>query len=73
MGTDTENQALRQTTLAVSGMTCGGCARTIERVLARVPGVTSAAVDFSRGLAIGNGSTTPPDLGAAGEAAGYCA
>jgi copper chaperone len=28
--------------LAVSGMTCGGCAATVTRVLSRVPGVSNA-------------------------------
>ncbi|HEY2013094.1 MAG TPA: heavy metal-associated domain-containing protein [Bryobacteraceae bacterium] len=32
--------------LAVGGMTCGNCARTVERTLASTPGVTKAAVDL---------------------------
>lgn len=60
-------------TLAVSGMACAGCARTIERVLSRVPGVQSAAVDFDLGIAIVNGSATPLELSAAIEKAGYSA
>ena len=68
---ETNTQELRPTTLAVSGMTCGGCARTIERVLSRVPGVTSANVDFDLGVAIVNGSAAPSELIAAIEKALY--
>lgn len=32
--------------LTVHGMTCGNCARTIERKLASTPGVTKASVDL---------------------------
>lgn len=67
----TNTQKVGATTLALSGMTCDGCARTIERVLSRVPGVTSANVDFDLGVAIVNGSAAPSELIAAVEAAGY--
>jgi len=36
----------RIVTLAVGGMTCAGCARTLESSLARVPGVSAATVRF---------------------------
>jgi Cu+-exporting ATPase len=32
--------------LAVRGMTCGNCARTVQRKLAGIPGVTKAAVNL---------------------------
>jgi copper chaperone CopZ len=32
--------------LAVRGMTCGNCARTVERTLASTPGVTKVSVDL---------------------------
>jgi len=32
--------------LTVRGMTCGNCARSVERKLASTPGVTKAAVDL---------------------------
>lgn len=35
--------------LAVSGMTCSGCAAGIEKALLEVPGVRSASVDFDGG------------------------
>jgi Cu+-exporting ATPase len=33
--------------LTVHGMTCGNCARSVERKLAGTPGVTKAAVDLN--------------------------
>ncbi len=35
------------TTFALSGMTCANCAQTIEKGLARLPGVASATVNFA--------------------------
>ena len=32
--------------LAVHGMTCGNCVRTVERTLGSTPGVTKASVDL---------------------------
>ena len=34
-------------TLRVSGMTCGNCARSVERKLLAQPGVSSAIVDLN--------------------------
>ena len=59
------------TTLSISGMTCLGCANTVTRVLARVPGVDSAKVDFASGRAIVTGDARLEDLIAAVTAAGY--
>lgn len=64
-------QAPGSTMLSVSGMTCEGCARTIERVLARVPGVNRATVDFDRCVATAHGSAAPTEMIAAVEAADY--
>ena len=63
-----ESPTLTPTTLAISGMTCEGFARTVERV----PGMRrdNAAVDFDLGVAIVNGSAAPSHLIAAVEAAG---
>lgn len=33
--------------LSVRGMTCGNCARTVERKLASTPGVTKVTVDLA--------------------------
>ena len=32
--------------MIIRGMTCGNCARTVERKLAGIPGVTKATVDL---------------------------
>lgn len=52
--------------LLVSGMTCGGCATAVTRVLSRVSGVTD---DRERATVIGDARTE--DLIAAVQAAGY--
>lgn len=59
------------TALVINGMTCEGCARTVERVLSRVHGVESAAVDFGHGVATVKGAAAPSALVSAVEAAGY--
>jgi Cu+-exporting ATPase len=38
--------ATRTLDFSVLGMTCGNCARTVERTLASTPGVTQASVDL---------------------------
>jgi copper chaperone CopZ len=35
--------------LAITGMTCGSCARTVERALSGVPGVQRATVAVATG------------------------
>jgi copper chaperone CopZ len=57
--------------LLVSGMTCGGCATAVTRVLSRVSGVTDAIVDLDRGRATVIGDAHTEDLTAAVQAAGY--
>ncbi len=57
--------------LAISGMTCGGCASTVTRVLSRVAGVTAARVDLARGRASVEGAARAEDLVRAVQAAGY--
>jgi len=57
--------------LAISGMTCAGCASTLTRVLGRVPGVTSARVELASGRARVDGAARIEDLLRAVEAAGY--
>lgn len=37
--------------IAVGGMTCGNCARTVERKLAASPGVNKATVDLAAATA----------------------
>jgi copper chaperone CopZ len=57
--------------LSITGMTCGGCARTAERVLSGTPGVEEAKVDLGRGIAIVKGRVAPSSLIDAVTAAGY--
>jgi Cu+-exporting ATPase len=37
----------QKTTLDIGGMTCASCVRTVEKTLAKVPGVSSASVNFA--------------------------
>lgn len=58
-------------TLKISGMTCGGCVRSVENALKRVKGVQSAQVDLKTGVARVEGDMGATDLVAAAEAAGF--
>jgi len=42
---------LQTVKIPVHGMTCGNCARTVERKLSTSPGVSSAQVDLAGGTA----------------------
>lgn len=66
-----QSNAVGALTLSVSGMTCGGCAKTVERVLARVLGVTDVTVDLASGSAVIGGKAAAEELVAALQAAGY--
>lgn len=44
--------ATRTITLAVKGMTCGGCVVGTRTVLTRLPGVVKAAVSYEKGTAV---------------------
>ena len=60
--------------LKVEGLTCGGCARKVERALAAVPGVIGASVNAASGLAevrAARGAVEPEAVIAAVERAGY--
>ena len=59
--------------LPVTGMTCGGCAASVERALARVEGVAEARVDLSesRAYVSTDGSIDRATLAAAVVGAGY--
>lgn len=67
--TDSSNGGAR--VLTVTGMTCGGCAATVQRVLSRVPGVTAAEVDRPAGRVTVQGTASTGDLVAAVERAGF--
>jgi copper chaperone CopZ len=57
--------------LSISGMTRGGCANTLTRVLSRVPGVTRAEVDLASGRAKVLGPARGDELLDAVRRAGY--
>jgi copper chaperone len=59
------------TTVAISGMTCGGCVASVTRVLSRIPGVAQATVDLGTGRATIVGAAPVQDIVAAVQAAGY--
>ena len=41
---------MQTTTLKVTGMTCGGCVRSVERVLKAITGVTEVEVTLADGM-----------------------
>lgn len=43
---------METTTLAIDGMTCGGCVASVTRVLTRLPGVARADVSLEKAQAI---------------------
>jgi copper chaperone CopZ len=62
-----------QFTLKIEDMTCGGCVRSVEKALATVPGLKSAAVNLASGEALveAEPGTDPQRFVGAVEAAGY--
>lgn len=42
---------MNETTLSVTGMTCGGCVNSVQKVLTALPGVHSAEVSLTPGQA----------------------
>jgi len=42
---------MQDTTLSITGMTCGGCVNSVQRVLTALPGVQSAIVTLAPGQA----------------------
>jgi copper chaperone CopZ len=67
----TDQSGASRTVLSITGMTCGGCANTVTRVLQRVPGVTRAEVDLASARARVEGTARPAELVAAAEGAGF--
>jgi len=57
--------------LAISGMTCGGCAGAVSRALSGVSGVIAARVDLAAGRATVTGTARAEDLLRAVAAAGF--
>ncbi len=58
-------------TYRVTGMTCGGCVRHVDKALRATPGVTEVAVDLSQGTATVSGTATFEALAAKVAEAGY--
>lgn len=66
-----QSDVVRPVTLSITGMTCGGCVKTVERLLLRIPGVTDVTADLASGSAAITGNASAEELVAALEAAGY--
>jgi len=56
--------ATQTVNMLVRGMTCGGCARTVEKKLLATPGVSKVTVDLDGGSASVeyDAATVQPDL-----------
>ena len=52
LGASTVFAATRTVNIRVKGMTCGGCATSVEKALKATEGVMDARVSFERGKAI---------------------
>jgi copper chaperone len=59
-----------KTRYEIKGMTCGHCVRTVEKALARLPGVT-AVCEVRVGEAVIEGSATEEEVTAALRGEGY--
>ena len=68
---ETEATYPAETILAITGMTCNGCANALTRILSAVPGVTTAKVDFTSGEARVTGDVPAEALIMAVAASGY--
>lgn len=55
----------------VNGMTCGGCARHVEKALRSVAGVSGVVMDVAKGTAAVEGSASFEAMAASVAAAGY--
>ena len=55
----------------VQGMTCGGCAKHVEKALRSVVGVSGVVIDVAKGTATIAGSASFEDMAASVAAAGY--
>ncbi|MFI5489147.1 heavy-metal-associated domain-containing protein [Micromonospora echinaurantiaca] len=62
-----------RTTYTVSGMTCGGCAKTVTRHVSAIAGVTGVQIDVASGAVTvaSEGPVSDADMRAAVEQAGY--
>ncbi len=58
-------------TYRVTGMTCGGCVRHVDKALRNTPGVTNVTVDLASGTAVVTGTASFETLAAQVAEAGY--
>jgi mercuric transport protein len=52
LGASSVSAVTRTVTIRVNGMTCGGCATSVERALKSTEGVTDVRVSFEKGKAV---------------------
>ncbi len=52
LGASSVSAAIRTVTIRVKGMSCGGCATSVEKALKSTEGVREARVSFERGRAV---------------------
>ena len=57
--------------LDVSGMTCGGCARSVEKIIQKAAAASKVTVDLSSGRVEAETSADPAAVAAALTAAGF--
>lgn len=57
--------------LDVSGMTCGGCARSVEKIIQKADAASKVTVDLSSGRVEAETSADPAAIAAALTAAGF--
>ena len=57
--------------MKVAGMTCGGCAKHVEKALRGVEGVSSVTVDLPQGTASVEGTASLEAMAASVTEAGY--
>ncbi|MDE2364179.1 MAG: heavy-metal-associated domain-containing protein [Hyphomicrobiales bacterium] len=58
-------------TLDVSGMTCGGCARSVEKIIQKQDAASKVTVDLASGRVEAETSADPASVTAALTAAGF--
>ncbi len=65
---------METTQLKVGGMTCGGCANSVKKVVSALPGVSAVDVDWQAGQVVVSHAAGQPaqaDIAAAIESAGF--
>ena len=71
MSTISASDLTKSVELSIEGMTCGGCATTVRRIVSRIPGVTGVHVDLSGSRATVEGAVRPEELVRAVRESGY--